>query len=271
MTRAALALKQQEEHLSSDGATEPEMSSIPTEALARLDRLATASLLASGLAHEISNPLVCLQGALEMFDRRLRELRGRVPGADDWDGLADDLDLASASADVITDLVRDFQLFLRPNENAVPAPIDVKDAVERAVRMARPRLFSIARVEVDLEDVPPVLAPSNRITQVALNLLLNAMEALRGRHWSHNLVTVRLMAVGSCAVLEVADNGPGLPAGIKSRVFEAGISERVGRPSTGLGLAISREIVTKMGGAISVTSSAGVGTTFIVALPRESR
>ncbi|HVZ75289.1 MAG TPA: ATP-binding protein [Polyangia bacterium] len=246
--------------------TREETSTLPTETLARLDRLASASALGAGLAHEIANPLGALLGALDEVTARLRELRRHgVATAPDLEALAADLELATAGAGLITDLVHDFQQFLRPA--AATELADARVAVERALRLARPRLAAITRVDAQLASVPPVRGATSRLVQVVLNLLLNAAEALSQRARSENLVTVRLEVAGARALLEVSDNGPGLPLAIRDRVFDAGVSQRQGRASSGLGLAISRELVTRMGGAISVTSLPGAGTTFVVNLP----
>src|SRR6516165_5739225 len=88
----------------------PEQAVVSSEALERLDRLATASVLAAGLAHEIASPLGALLGALDTIERRVRELR-RAGGAAarDAEALVEDLELASESTAAITDLVHDFQ------------------------------------------------------------------------------------------------------------------------------------------------------------------
>jgi signal transduction histidine kinase len=245
-----------------------EQSTIPTETLARLDRFASASILASGLAHEIANPLGCLLGALEGLETRVREMRlrgGAAPG--DLEALTTDLELGSTSASALTDLVHDFQRFLRP-ETGVATPLaDVGDAVQRALRLIAPRLHAIARVEVELRDVPRVPAPANRLVQIVLNLLLNATEALSSRARPRNFIAVRLDAAAGRVLIEISDNGEGLPASIRERVFEPGVSEKLGRAPSGLGLAISRELARKMGGDIAVSSLPGAGTTFLVSLP----
>jgi signal transduction histidine kinase len=243
-----------------------ELSTIPTEALARLDRLATASVLASGLAHEIANPLSCLIGALDALERRLRDLR-RSPESGDLDDVAAELELASASTGAITDLVHDFQRFLRQDQPLGVPSASVKDAVQRALRIMGPRLHAIARVDVQLREVPAVRAPTGRVVQVVMNLLLNATEALAHRDKAQNLVAVRLDVAAGRVLVEVSDNGPGLPASIRDRIFEPGVSLKHGRAGTGLGLSIARELVHKMNGEISVSSLPGAGTTFLVSLP----
>jgi signal transduction histidine kinase len=257
-----------------EGAAEvEERSTIPTEALARLERLATASVLAAGLAHEIASPLGALLGALDTIERRVRELR-RAGGAAarDAEALVEDLELASESTAAITDLVHDFQAFQRAAPDAGSNATDVRQAVERALRLARARLRAVAQVEVELRAAPRVNARANRIVQVVLNLLLNALDALAPRARAENRITVRVDVAAGRALIEVSDNGPGLPADLGESVFDAGARRRSGRPSSGpgsgLGLPISRELVRKMGGEITVSSLPGAGTTFLVSLPR---
>ncbi len=196
---------------------------LPLEAVTRLDRMATASLLAAGLAHEIANPLFCLLVALEGLDARLDRLREADAAAgEDLDGLAAEVELAAVSGNEIFAQVRDFQQFLRPRELETAAPLDLKPAILRAVRMARARIGARSPVSVVLGDAPAVRIPGNRVTQMVLNLLLNAADAVGERPFTTNLIEVRLARVEHWAVIEVEDNGPGLDAATRARLFEPG-------------------------------------------------
>jgi len=199
----------------------------------------------------------------------LREIRRRGgTAAGDFDELGEDLELASASAGTITDLVHDFQRYLRAEGEGRAAVADVREAVERALRIARPRLRAVARVSVELRPAPLVLARASRVVQVVLNLLLHALEALADRPRGENVITVRVDDAGGRALIEVSDNGPGLPRDADDLSFLDGPARVVaGRGSARLGLAISRELVRKMGGEIAVSSLPGAGTTFLVSLP----
>jgi signal transduction histidine kinase len=241
---------------------------LPLESVARLDRMATASLLATGLAHEIANPLSCLTAALDGLGARLSRL-GDLGGANrkDLDELASDVELASVSGNEIFAQVRDFQQFLRPRELETSAAIDLKPPILRAVRMARARLGAKSPVSVVLADAPAVRIPGNRITQIVLNLLLNAADAIGDRPWSANMVEVRLARVEHWAVIEVKDNGPGIDDATRARLFEPGVSGKPGGRSLGLGLAICRELARAAGGEISVSSPLTGSTLFRVALP----
>jgi signal transduction histidine kinase len=243
-----------------------ERSTVPTETLARLDRLAAASVLAAGLAHEIASPLGALLGALDGLDRRVRDLRSGVAAAATLDDLAEELALAAESTSAITDLVHDFQAFLRAAPEGEGALTDVRAAVERALRLAQPRLRVVAHVEVELRAAPRVRARGSRVVQVVLNLLLNALEAMASRARAQNRITVRVDVVAGRALIEVSDNGPGLPAAAEP-ANDAAAPPRARRWSSGLGLPISRELVRRMGGEMTLSSLPGAGTTFLVSLP----
>jgi len=261
-------VSQHEDHAHADATPfEHHVTPVPTQALARLDRFATASLLAAGLAHEIANPLSTLMAALDWTNERVERLRARG-GADasQLDRLAPDVQLAMVSAQTITALVRDFQLFLRPDEiTPIVGTADVKPAVERALQMARARLSAVTPVSSELGDTPRVRIPATRITQIVLNLLLNAADALADRPWSANLVEVRLETGDGRVVIEVRDNGPGLGQEALRHLFEPGHTGRA--TGSGLGLAISRQLARLSGGDIIVLSPPTAGTIFRVVLP----
>jgi two-component system, NtrC family, sensor kinase len=258
----------QQDHETTAVAAHEALVTLPIEAVARLDRMATASLLATGLAHEIANPLSCLIAALDAIEVRVGWLREREDSSrKDLEELAADVELASVSGNEIFAQVRDFQQYLRPRELETSAAIDLKPPILRAVRMARARLGAKSPVSVVLGEAPPVRVPGNRITQIVLNLLLNAADALGDRPWNANLVEVRLSTVEHWAVIEVKDNGPGIDAATRQRLFEPGVTGKAGGRSLGLGLAICRELARAAGGEISVSSPLIGSTLFRVALP----
>jgi signal transduction histidine kinase len=251
---------------------EHHVTPVPTQALARLDRFASASLLSAGLAHEIANPLSTLLAALDWAKERVGRMRQQGSAdATQLDKLAPDVELALASAQTITAVIRDFQLFLRPDEiTPVVGAAEVKPAVERALQMARARLGSVTPLSAELGAAPAVRIPSTRITQIVLNLLLNAADVLADRPWSANLVEVVLRTADGRAVIEVRDNGPGLTPEARRHLFEPGHSTKqpgTSGPSLGLGLAISRQLARLSGGDITVTCPPGSGTVFRVIFP----
>jgi C4-dicarboxylate-specific signal transduction histidine kinase len=144
--------------------------------------------------------------------------------------------------------------------------VDPGPLVERAVRMASPRIRVTANFRTCISKTPTVKAAPSYITQIALNLLTNATEALAGLDPKRNKIDVRLTTEGDSVVLEVEDNGPGLSAEVVASVFEPHVTSK-GGTSLGLGLSICHALVERLGGTISVNSVANERTCFRVTLP----
>src|SRR4029079_3672081 len=152
MGLTALVSQHEDRTQGSDAPFEHHVTPVPTQALARLDRFATSSVLAAGLAHEIANPLSSLMAALDWTSERVERLRKHAAAdVPHLDKLATYVELAIVSARSITALVRDFQLFLRPDEvTPIIGETEVKPAIERALQMARARLGSVTPVSTEL-------------------------------------------------------------------------------------------------------------------------
>jgi signal transduction histidine kinase len=245
---------------------DPKVGTFSVETVAALDRMRTGAVLAAGLAHEVSNALVALIAALE----GMAEL---VTIADDGE-MVGNLDLAREAASAITALVRDFHGYVRAGAVVGRGSVDPGPPIERALRLAGPRLRRVASVSSHIDDVGTVRASESALTQVALNLLLNAADALPAAEPGVNHIEVKLERRGSDVCLEVSDNGRGIPPGMMARLFEPLVTTKAGGDgatvgSTGLGLAICRELARSFGGQISVHVEPGKGTAFRVLLPAE--
>lgn len=222
----------------------------------RAERLATVGRLASGVAHEVGNPLGAVAGYADLALDRLRA--GAV------DEAADLVGRIGAEAARIDRIVRDLLDFARPLPASI-APAAVAAVMDGAVRLARvqPR-FRDVKVEWEVPpDLPPVLADEGRLAQVFLNLLLNAGDAMAGA----GAVRVAARAAGATVEVTVADRGPGIPAEALPRVFDPFFTTKPPGAGTGLGLAVSHGIVQSMGGEISAESAPGGGAVFRVTLP----
>jgi signal transduction histidine kinase len=244
------------------------------EALVRAERLATAGRLASGIAHEVGNPLGAITGYAEVARDRLASMqRCRAEGQPDEAApaphpeVADAIDFLSriaTEAQRIDRIVRGLLDLARPAAPMVAA-IDVAAPVDSALRLARvqPRFRAI---EVDVAipaDLPRVSADEGRLAQVFLNLLLNAADAMAGA----GRVRIAARACGARVEVEVRDGGPGIPPGDLARVFEPFFSTKPAGEGTGLGLAISQGIVESLGGELRAANAEGGGAVLTVALP----
>ena len=165
--------------------------------------------------------------------------------------------------------MRDLRVFARSPEEATGS-FDVNDAVRMALRMAQHELRYRATVVAELGEIPQVLGQASEVSQVFLNLLVNAAHAIAPGNVKQNRVHVITEVAGGRAIARVTDTGAGIPPEVLPRIFEPFFTTKPEGVGTGLGLAISRDILQRVGGDIRVESTVGVGTTFTVELPLAS-
>jgi two-component system NtrC family sensor kinase len=235
------------------------------ERLTRSERLASVGRLAAGLAHEIGNPLAALLGFEELM------LQGGLDEAERRDFLL----RMQRETERIHRILRDLLDFARPAapSMAPPAPEpagSVGEALADVAALVKPqKAFRDVELATDVSaDLPRVALSHQRIVQLLLNLLLNAAHAAPrpgGR------VAVRAARLGGDRVrVEVEDNGPGISADVKDKLFEPFVTTKGVGEGTGLGLAVCRGLVEAAGGSISVeTARDGGGARFVIDLPAE--
>ncbi|HEY2510379.1 MAG TPA: ATP-binding protein, partial [Polyangiaceae bacterium] len=221
------------------------------------DRLASIGRLAAGVAHEINNPAAFVTVNLGVL--RDRFLAGTIRNQDVLAMLEESLN----GMDRIREIVRDLKGLARDRSIDL---IDLSALVQSAVRMTAHETRGRARVERIHEDGAFARVRGARVTQVVLNLVLNAAQALPpGR--ADNRITIRTRRAGERALIEVADNGVGIDASIAPHIFEPFFTTREGAGGTGLGLWLARSIVEEEGGRLTFTQEPGGGTRFVVDLP----
>jgi signal transduction histidine kinase len=243
------------------------------------ERMASAGMLAAGVAHEINNPLAIAALNLDMNSEalaraiaRANEIKARGSGAAALLGqeLADlDAPLQDAREALkrIRDIVRDVKLFSRQDDEMVTT-VDLRRVVDSSARMAWNEIRHRARLVKTYGDVPLVRANESRLGQVLLNLLVNAAQAMPESQASrHEIRVTTRTAEDGQAIVEVADTGSGIPKENLERIFDAFFTTKPLGVGTGLGLAICRGIVVDLGGHIEVESEIGKGTLFRLVLP----
>lgn len=236
-------------------------------ALATRERLVTVGTLAAGVGHELNNPLQSVSMNLELLREELRNVAGGSPSAR-YRELVDMADDALRGAERIRKIVIGLHTFSR-GEREEQSLLDVRSVLELSLNLAQNELRHRARVELDFEPVPPVMADESKLAQVFINLLVNAVQAMPERPAEDNEVRVVTRAdEQERVVVEIRDNGSGMAPEVRSRIFEPFFTTKPVGMGTGLGLAISYNIVTSLGGQIECQSETGVGTTFRVVLPR---
>lgn len=233
-------------------------------ALAEMDRLAAVGTVAAGVAHEIANPLTFVLSNLEASLSALG--KSELAENDPIPRVRSLLTDARFGAQRIHEVVKDLRSFSRPDD-PVHAPVSLAHVVDRALTMAQGEIRGRARVERRHDDgVPRVLGSEGRLSQVALNLLVNAAQALPEDRADHVIQSV-IRRDGDDVVFEVIDTGGGLTREALDRAFEPFFTTKAKGAGTGLGLSISKQIVVAHRGVLSLANRPEGGAIARVRLP----
>jgi signal transduction histidine kinase len=232
--------------------------------LAAADRMAALGTLASGIAHEINNPLTYVMANLQTLVERLPASRDAATRE-----LADIVSDALDGAERIRRLVKQVQMVSPGQHEERLAIVALRDVLGSAVALTENLIRHRARLSRDLDQDAYVRGDAERITQLFVNLLMNAAQAIPEGHASENEIRVRIRhrRAQDVAVVEIEDTGVGIPLAVQERIFQPFFTTKPIGQGTGLGLSICRGIVTALGGQISFESDGGRGTTFRVELP----
>ena len=230
------------------------------ERLSKQERLVTTGTLAAGVGHEINNPLSFVLSNLELCIEELSLISQNAKLREVMAMLID----AREGAERIRRIVRGLRALA--SEESAPVAIEVGSAVDISMSMAAPRKFALKadpRARAD-RGPPPVAGPTSpRLSQVLVNLLVNAAQAFTTPNIELNRITISSeVAPGNRVAISVADNGPGIPTELLSRIFDPFFTTKPVGQGTGLGLSISQSIVTSLGGELTVDSAVGRGTVF---------
>ncbi len=215
------------------------------EGLVRSEKLASVGRLAAGVAHEIGNPLAAILGFVELLRG------GGLEPAEAQEFLA----RVGAETQRIHRIIRDLLDFSRQSQDADAgrATCDLREVVGDAVRLVAPQK-DLHRVEIQQRldaDAPRVRGAADHLTQVALNLLLNAADAVAGE----GTITVTVASTGDGASLVVEDTGPGIAPAVLDTLFEPFVTTKPAGAGTGLGLAVCHTIVERLGGTLRASNT----------------
>jgi PAS domain S-box-containing protein len=233
--------------------------------LRQQQRLESIGTLASGVAHEINNPVQGIMNYADLIHERASDVEQVREFASE---------IGNESQRVAT-IVRNLLAFSRQEHDQQPEPAEVRRVVELTLSLIRTVLRK-DEIELDVdipEGLPRVRCRTQQIQQILMNLVTNARDAVnesrRDKHvWLSAGTFVR--EGRSWVRISVRDAGPGIPPAIRQRIFDPFFTTKRNDKGTGLGLAVSHGIAVDHGGTLEVESEIGVGTTFHLELPAES-
>jgi signal transduction histidine kinase len=245
--------------------------------VAESSKLQSLSGLAAGLAHEINNPMGSVYANVDVMERAVRNLRqrfdsGECPTLTDDRKVKRSLEVLDRTLPItreamarVTAVVDSLESFARL-DRAPRVPVDLREGMDGALSLLSFRLGETIEVQRDYgSELPKVVADGERLHQVFMNLLCNAVQAIDGS--GRITVSIAEDPPGEEVRIRVSDTGAGIPKEALPRIFEPGFTTRGVGVGTGLGLAIAYRIVEAHGGTIEVDSEVGEGTSVTLRLP----
>jgi len=232
--------------------------------LTQASKMATLGEMATGIAHEINQPLNVIQVGADFFAKKIK--RGEQISDDEVLKVSRNISKQVDRATHIIDHLRDFG---RKSDLSVD-PVDLNDPI-RGVFMLLGQQLKLRNMEVNLrldEGLPRILADRNRLEQIFLNLVTNARDAMEAKGpEATKKLTITTSREGDAVVARVWDTGTGMPEGIRKKIFEPFFTTKEAGQGTGLGLSITYNLVKDFKGDIEVESAPDLGTTFKVSFP----
>jgi len=232
-------------------------------------KMGTLGEMASGIAHELNQPLSVIKIGSDFLLKMIK--KGEKIDDQELNIITQEM---GTQVDRASDIINHLRIFARLSET-VKGEIDINAPIRDVFKILGQQL-KVHRIEVELdlnENLPSVMADHNRLEQVFINLVLNAMDAMDekekrlGKEKIEKILSIRSYLEDREIVVTVSDTGIGIPEKIMDRLFEPFFTTKQVGKGTGLGLSISYGIVKDYDGAIDVKSEEGIGTTLILRLP----
>jgi len=221
-------------------------------------KMGAVGQMASGVVHEIGQPLTSISGLIDLL-----LIREKGEG-----GSRKRLELMKKEMERLTGIISRFKNFARVSAQTMK-PLSINEIVDDTYALLEHQI-QMSGIDCELEKgdgLPPILGEKNSLHQVLTNLVINAMDAVLEKKADHPLILVRTYPEGDRVCLQVKDNGSGIPEAIRERIFDPFFTTKGPEKGTGLGLAIIDSILHQHKAKIVLDSEEGMGTSFVISFP----
>lgn len=231
------------------------------------EKMAALGHVAAGIAHEIRNPLSGMNIHLSTLEESCSMLRGLEP--DEKERIDESIRFIKSASSKIASVIKRVMDFSKPIPPSLE-PASVNQAIEEAAALSSVALRNRGvKVKISLSgDLPQCNIDPHLISQVLLNLIANADQAMQGNKGSKRL-DIRSSREGESILIRISDTGPGVPPPMREKIFDPYFTTKP--DGTGIGLSFSHRIVASHGGSITVGKSRSGGAEFSIRLPLRSR
>jgi PAS domain S-box-containing protein len=223
------------------------------EQLIQAEKMTAIGTMASGIGHEINNPLYTILGMAEA-------IRDEV----DIDRCHEYSRQIISHSREIAEIVKNFSGYVQPGSKHDLQQVDVNERIKAAIALVKQSLLS-DEIEISwkAERVHTILAKSEEIQQIFFNIIRNGIQAIDGK----GLVEINSYQQGKRVIVRVRDSGKGIPVAVKGRIFDPFFTTKGPDEGEGLGLYVVQQIVIKYNGVINMECESGRGTVFTIEFP----
>lgn len=242
--------------------------------LSQSEKMASLGMLVAGVAHEINTPVGAISSMHNTLVRAVEKLRStldRICSAESDEHrsvnklfkiLEDGNRVITSGTDRITNIVRRLKSFARLDESELQR-VDIHEGIEDTLTIVHHELKHKAVVERHFGNIPPIACYPGQLNQVYVNLLINAVQAIKDK----GTITITTFRKNGHVHIRIEDTGVGIPQELLGKIFDPGVTTKGVGVGTGLGLSICYQIIEDHHGEVLVESEVGKGTTFTVVLP----